>query len=127
MITWRGYSHSTGTVQSNAGTCTAPDPARFIDAYATDLAAALSSLQERADLDPTVTLGLGISIGGMSMLDLAAETGHRLTAVINISGGVWPDAKPFEPDPAYGRFEDELVRLVGGWAAQRSRHSGSMS
>lgn len=117
VVTWRGYGNSTGTVQNDSGTCTAPDPARFIDAHAADLSAALSSLQARPDVDPAITLGLGISIGGASMLDLAAKTGHPLTAVINISGGVWHDAKPFEPNPACGPFEDELLRSVGRWGS----------
>lgn len=115
VITWRGYGTSTGTVQNDAGTCTAPDPARFIDAHAADLAAAVSSLQARPDVDSAITLGLGISIGGASMLDLAAAPGHPLTAVIDISGGVWHRAKPFEPNPACGPFEDELVRSVSRW------------
>ena len=115
VIVWRSYGNSTGTVQNDAGTCTAPDPAKFVDAHAADLAAALSSLQARPDVDPAITLGLGTSIGGASMLDLAAEPGHKLTAVINISGGVWHDAKPFRPDPTCGPFEDELVRSVGRW------------
>ncbi|MET7246529.1 CocE/NonD family hydrolase [Methylobacterium sp. EM32] len=113
VVVWRGYGTSTGTVQDDAGTCAAPDPGRYIDAHAADLAAALVSLRTRPDVEPAVAIGLGISVGGMSMLDLAARSDHPLAAVINMSGGLWHNAKPFAPDPTCGPFEDELVRKVG--------------
>lgn len=113
VVVWRGYGTSTGSVQDDAGTCAAPNPGTYIDAHAADLAAALVSLRRRPDVEPAVAIGLGISIGGVSMLDLAARPDHPLAAVVNISGGVWHDAKPFAPDPACGPFEGELVRTVG--------------
>lgn len=116
-IVWRGYGSSSGTLQDEAGTCTRPDVARFLDAHADDLMAALASLRSRPDVDPNVTLGLGVSIGGVSMLDLAARPNHPLTAVINISGGLYHDARPFAPNPACGQFEADLVREISSFGA----------
>lgn len=113
VVVWRGYGRSSSAVQNEAGTCTAPEVGRFLDSHAADLAAALASLRERSDVDPATAIGVGISIGGVSMLDLAARSGRPLTAVINISGGVWHDAKAFAPNPACKPFEDDLVHTVG--------------
>jgi predicted esterase len=79
------------------------------------LAAALGALRARSDVDPTITLGLGFSIGGVSMLDLAARGDHPLTAVINISGGLYHDAKRFRPNAACSAFERDLVREVSSF------------
>ena len=113
VVNWRGYGSSSGALQEALGTCTAPAPHLFLDAHVADLGAALTALRARPDADPTIALGLGISIGGAAMLDLAAEAGHPLTAVVNISGGVYHNATPFMPDPACGAFEAELVRTIG--------------
>ncbi|MET3449743.1 hypothetical protein [Ralstonia sp. 1138] len=67
--------------------------ARFLDEHADDLSAALAVLQVRPDVDRTRVLGVGISICGAPMLDLAARPNRPLTAVINISGGLYRDAK----------------------------------
>ena len=119
VVVWRGYGTSTGTIQSDMGTCSTPRLGRYLDAHAADLAAALDTLRARPDVDPAVVLGLGFSIGGMSMLDLAARPDHPLTAVVNISGGVWHNAKPYAPHPDCGPFEAELVRTVGTWGGAK--------
>ncbi|AOB32129.1 hypothetical protein AKI39_17515 [Bordetella sp. H567] len=116
-IVWRGYGHSSGVVQDEAGTCTRPDVARYLDARADDLAAALASLRTRPDVDNTTVLGVGTSVGGVSMLDLAARPDRPLTAVINLSGGLYHDARPFAPNPACGPFETALVRQVSAFGA----------
>ena len=113
VVNWPGYGLSSGALQEKAGTCTAPNPKEYLDAHAADLSGALAALRARADADPTIAVGLGISIGGASMLDLAAQADHPLTAVVDISGGLYHNAKPFMPDPACGAFEAELVRTVG--------------
>ena len=116
-VMWRGYGTSSGVDQWEAGTCTAPGTGRFLDAHADDLAAALATLRARRDVDPAIALGVGVSIGGASMLDLAARSDRPLTAVINISGGIYLDAKPFHPDPRCGPFETDLVREFSSFGA----------
>ncbi|GGF00697.1 hypothetical protein GCM10011611_02860 [Aliidongia dinghuensis] len=118
-IAWRGYGGSSGTVQNEAGTCIRPEVARFLDAHADDLEAALISLRTRPDVDRNVALGLGVSIGGVSMLDLAARPDRPLTAVVNVSGGLYHDARQFEQNPACGPFEADLAGEVSSFGAAR--------
>lgn len=111
-IVWPGYGHSTGSFKDEAGTCTEPNVARFLDQHGKELGAALATLRERPDVDPSLALGVGISIGGASMLDLAAQPDRPLTAVINISGGVYhyADANVGTPEPNCSLYQADLVR-----------------
>lgn len=108
-IVWPGYGRSSGNFMDEAGTCTAPDVGRFLDAHAIELSGALRALRERSDVDPTVALGIGFSIGGAAMLDLASQAARPLTAVINISGGVYHYSKPGRPMESCEAYQDDLV------------------
>ncbi|MFH7457135.1 hypothetical protein RA277_31510, partial [Pseudomonas syringae pv. tagetis] len=66
-----GYGRSTGRCMDEAGNSTSPDLARFLDTKGKELGAALATLRKRPDVDPSLAQGVGISIGGASMLDLA--------------------------------------------------------
>jgi pimeloyl-ACP methyl ester carboxylesterase len=114
-VVWRGYGDSTGAVQDEAGTCAAPEVARFFNAHANDLGQVLNALHSRPDADPATTLGVGISIGGASMLDLAARADHPLTAVVNISGGIYHYNTPGVPASSCDRFNADLVRTMNGF------------
>jgi dienelactone hydrolase len=109
-IVWPGYGRSTGRFMDEAGTCANPDVARFLDAHGKELGAALASLRERPDVDPSLVLGLGISIGGASMLDLAAQPGRPLSAVINISGGVYHYTNVGSPESDCSLYQADLLR-----------------
>lgn len=111
-IVWPGYGHSTGTFANNAGNCVTPDVAQFLDAHGNELAAALVALRKRPDVDPSVALGIGISIGGASMLNLAAHVDRPLTAVINVSGGVYHYTKVGNADPECPLYQDDLIRNI---------------
>ncbi|MBM0137841.1 hypothetical protein ACKUFS_24370 [Pseudomonas cannabina] len=109
-VVWPGYGRSTGRFIDEAGNCTNPDVARFLDTHGKELGAALATLRKRPDVDPSVALGVGISIGGASMLDLAAQPEHPLTAVINISGGVYHYSTVGSPDANCSLYNTDLVR-----------------
>ncbi|MCV4286021.1 alpha/beta hydrolase [Pseudomonas capsici] len=109
-IVWPGYGRSTGSFMDKGGNCTTPDVARFLDAHGKELGAALATLRERPDVDPSLALGVGISIGGASMLNLAAQPGHPLAAVINISGGVYHYTRVGTADADCSLYQTDLVR-----------------
>ncbi len=109
-IVWPGYGRSTGTFMNEGGTCTDPNVARFLDAHGKELGAALAAVRERPDVDPSLAVGVGISIGGASMLDLAAQPGHPLAAVINISGGVYHYTNVGSADSDCSLYQTDLVR-----------------
>ncbi|WP_397459182.1 hypothetical protein AB3464_05890 [Pseudomonas asplenii] len=109
-IVWPGYGRSTGIFMNEGGTCTAPDVGRFLDAHGEELGAALAAVRERPDVDPSLAIGVGISIGGASMLDLAAQPGRPLAAVINISGGVYHYTNVGTADSDCSLYQTDLVR-----------------
>ncbi|MDU8498687.1 hypothetical protein RYB01_05750 [Pseudomonas syringae] len=109
-VVWPGYGRSTGRFIDEAGNCTNPDVARFLDTHGKELGAALATLRKRPDADPSLAMGVGISIGGASMLDLAAQPDHPLAAVINISGGVYHYSTVGSPDANCSLYKADLVR-----------------
>ncbi|KPW09356.1 Uncharacterized protein ALO42_03712 [Pseudomonas syringae pv. atrofaciens] len=109
-IVWPGYGRSTGRFMDEAGNCTNPDVARFLDTHGEELGAALAALRKRPDVDPSLALGVGISIGAASMLDLAARPDHPLAAVINISGGVYHYSTMGSPEADCSLYQADLVR-----------------
>lgn len=109
-IVWPGYGRSTGVFMDDGGTCAHPSVARFLDSHGDELGAALATLRKRPDVDPSLALGVGISIGGASMLDLAAQPNRPLAAVINISGGVYHYTKVGAADANCSLFQQDLVR-----------------
>lgn len=111
-IVWPGYGRSTGTFMNEGGTCTEPYVARFLDAHGKELGAALAAIRERPDADPSLAVGVGISIGGASMLDLAAQPGRQLAAVINISGGVYHYTNVGSADSNCSLYQTDLVRTL---------------
>ena len=109
-IVWPGYGNSTGKFMNRAGTCAAPNVAMFLDTHGNELAAALTALRKRPDVDRSVVLGVGVSIGGASILDLASRPDRPLTAAINISGGVYHYDRVGVPTPGCALFKADLIR-----------------
>ncbi|MCD5997548.1 hypothetical protein KDX38_28880 [Pseudomonas sp. CDFA 602] len=116
-IIWPGYGHSSGRFRDDGGNCTAPRVADFLNEHGAELGAALVAIRQRSDVDPSLALGVGVSIGGASMLNLGAQSGHPLAAIINISGGVyhsthWADA------PNCSLFQSDLIQTVSKFGAE---------
>lgn len=105
----RGYGKSDGDAVDDAGTCAAPDVARYLDAQADDLEATLRAIAKRPDVDMGHVLAIGNSAGGAAVMALAARPTAQLSAVVNISGGLGRSLGPFHPDPACASYESDLV------------------
>ncbi|PWC91357.1 hypothetical protein TSH100_00205 [Azospirillum sp. TSH100] len=114
-VVWPGYGRSTGTFMNKAGDCAQPNVSLFLDAHGDELAAALAALRNRSDVDPSTTLGVGVSIGGASMLDLAGRKDRPLTAAVNISGGVYHYTKVGVAESNCSLYQDDLVRNFSGF------------
>lgn len=108
-VVWPGYGRSTGHFIEGGGDCAHPTVDRFLDARGKELGAALTALRKRPDVDPSTALGVGVSIGGAAMMDLAAQPGRPLTAVIRFSGGVYHYTQVGSPDEC-PLFQVDLVR-----------------
>jgi dienelactone hydrolase len=59
---------------------------------AADIDAVKRLIVRRADADPSRVVGIGVSVGGATMLAWAAERPEGLVAVVNVSGGSGSDA-----------------------------------
>ncbi len=105
----RGYGASDGEVAEHAGNCVSPDVARYLDAHADDLEAALQSIAQRPDADMGRVLAIGDSAGGAAVMALAARKAVPLAAVVNVSGGLAHDHQAFQLNPACATFESDLV------------------
>lgn len=105
----RGYGKSDGEVADAAGTCTAPDVRRYLDAHADGLEAALRSIARRPDADMGQVIAIGDSGRGAAVMALAARSSVRLSAVVNVSGGLGRRLGPFRPDPACAPYESDVV------------------
>jgi dienelactone hydrolase len=108
-VVWPGYGRSTGRFIEGGGDCAHPTVDRFLDAHGKELGAALTALRKRPDVDPSTALGVGVSIGGAAMMDLAAQPGRPLTAVISLSGGIYHYTQVGSPDEC-PLFQADLVR-----------------
>lgn len=87
----RGYGTSEGDAYRGNDTCDTPDPTSYIYHHAADLDAALTTLSQRPDADPTQIIAMGHSAGALAVL--AMKTPHLR---FNISGGMyrWEDGAP---------------------------------
>lgn len=109
-VEWPGYGRSSPSFMENTGKCSSPTMGPFLNSHADVLASALAALRARTDVDPSTALGVGISIGGASMLTLAGRSGRPLKAVINISGGVFHANNAGDPESNCGLSQDDLLR-----------------
>lgn len=88
----RGYGLSDGTPGiAPSGpfvSCQQQDFEKAFDAEAEDLEAALRVIAERPDADGNRMIAMGPSVGGATVLALAARAPKGLVAAINVSGGM---------------------------------------
>lgn len=116
-ILWPGYGSSTGMFRDDGGNCSNPRVASFFKERVEELSGALADLRKRDDVDPNNTLGLGFSIGGASMLALAAQPDHPLKAVINISGGLYHYNHSGDAVKDCQLFRQDLIHTVSKYGS----------
>jgi dienelactone hydrolase len=92
VVIRRGYGQSDGLPGLSLGSaymsCENSDLARGFDVEAEDLDGALKALAARPDADPSRVIAIGQSLGGGTVLALAARQPAGLLGVVNVSGGV---------------------------------------
>jgi dienelactone hydrolase len=99
-----GYGESSGGMDpENSGGCSRKNYAPGFDAAATSALDVLRYARTQRFTDPTRTVILGQSFGGMSSIALAARRPEGVSAFINFAGGGGgdPDTHPFEPCQAH--------------------------
>ncbi len=82
----RGFGRSQGPFVEGF-TCASADFSHALATAAEDIEAVRVAIARRPDADRTRVLGLGVSVGGASMLTWAATRPEGLAGVINLSGG----------------------------------------
>jgi dienelactone hydrolase len=118
VVVRRGFGHSEGPTPYVLKQCRNGDYAASLAAQTDDIEAAMKAVGRRNDADISTVLAFGISVGGATVLDLAARQPEGLKAVVNIAGGIKTFAKPGGP-PASCKPED-LIPLFGR-LGERSR------
>jgi dienelactone hydrolase len=108
VVMRRGFGRSDGPPPVRLS-CTAESLAAWFDADADDLAAALNTIGQRPDADPTRVIVIGESAGGAAAIALSARNPKGLLAVINVSGGF---------ASAQCRMEDFLVSAFRAYGAK---------
>ncbi len=88
VVVRRGFGRSEGKQPYALRGCRNGDYAPALDDQADDIEAAMNAIGRRSDADVGQTIALGISIGGATILNLAARNPAGLRAVVNVSGGI---------------------------------------
>lgn len=109
----RGFGKSDGPF-AEGYTCPAPDFRRALETAAEDIEAVRAAVARRPDADAARVLGLGVSVGGASMLAWAATRPEGLVGIVNVSGGTG------SPTAGKNCDEDALVSAFASFGA-RSR------
>ncbi len=95
----------------------------LLDDQTDDIEAAMQSIGRRPDADIGRTIALGVSVGGATVLNLAARNPAGLRAVVNVSGGIRSlpreggppvTCKPEDLMPVFARM-GERSRLPSLW------------
>jgi pimeloyl-ACP methyl ester carboxylesterase len=105
----RGYGRSEGSAFLDIGTCQEPAAAAYLDHHAVDIEAALDAIGKRADADMSRVLLIGKSVGGAVALDVASRQKVRITAVINVSGGVSAFTPKLAVNPDCDLLQSDVV------------------
>ncbi|MBI4274287.1 MAG: alpha/beta fold hydrolase [Rhizobiales bacterium] len=87
VVMRRGFGQSDGPISTPVSCQTTSLVERFT-ADADDLQAALESISQRSDADPTRIIAIGVSAGGAAVVALSARNPANLAGVINVSGGL---------------------------------------
>jgi pimeloyl-ACP methyl ester carboxylesterase len=111
-FTRRGFGGSDGPFAEGYGDCKKPNYSRALATAAEDIAAVHRAVSMWPEADTTRFLGLGVSVGGASMLAWAASRPEGLVGIINIAGGTGSFAQGKNCD------ESQLVSTVASFGAQ---------
>jgi dienelactone hydrolase len=123
VVVRRGFGRSGGKQSYVLRGCRNGEYAPILDDQAKDLEAALKAIARRPDADVNEVVALGVSVGGATVLNLAARNPPGLRAVINVSGGIrstpregGPPAtcKPEDLTPVFASF-GERTRIPSLW------------
>ena len=87
VVMRRGFGASDGPPPAPLS-CRSTSFLERFDGDADDLAAALNTIAQRPDADPTRVIAIGASAGGAAVMALSARNPPGLVAVINVSGGL---------------------------------------
>ena len=87
VVVRRGFGRSEGKQPYVLRGCRNGDYAT-LDDQADDLEAAIQAIGRRSDADVGQMVALGVSVGGATVLNLAARNPAGLRAVVNVSGGL---------------------------------------
>ncbi|HEX2724219.1 MAG TPA: alpha/beta fold hydrolase, partial [Beijerinckiaceae bacterium] len=123
VVVRRGFGRSGGKQPHALRGCRNGEYAPVLDDQANDLEAALKAVARRPDADVGQVVALGVSVGGATVLNLAARNPPGLRAVINVSGGVRSvpredgppvTCKPEDLTPVFASF-GERMRVPSLW------------
>jgi dienelactone hydrolase len=118
VVVRRGFGQSGGKAPYALRGCRDSNYSQLLDDQADDLQAALAAIAKRPDADPSQALAVGVSVGGATVLNLAARNPYGLRAVVNVSGGVQSVSRSGEGAPTC--TADDLVSVFAALGA-RSR------
>jgi dienelactone hydrolase len=88
VVVRRGFGRSEGKQSYVLRGCRDGDFASPLNDQADDIEAAMKAIGRRADPDSDQVIAVGRSVGGATVLNLAARNPPGLRAVINVSGGM---------------------------------------
>jgi dienelactone hydrolase len=114
----RGFGRSEGRQPYSLRGCSNGDYATGLNDQADDIEAAIKAIARRGDADPDQVTALGVSVGGATVLNLAARNPPGLRAVVNVSGGV--RTQPREGSPPVTCKPEDLVPAFASMG-ERSR------
>jgi dienelactone hydrolase len=117
VVVRRGFGRSEGKQPYVLRGCRNGDYAT-LDDQADDLEAAIAAIGRRSDADIGQMIALGVSVGGATVLNLAARNPPGLRAVVNVSGGL--RVRPREGGPPVTCKPEDLVPVFGRMG-ERSR------
>lgn len=118
VVIRRGFGRSGGKQPYALRGCRNGEYAPVLDDQASDLEAALKAIARRPDADVSQVIALGISVGGATVLNLAARNPPGLRAVINVSGGI--RTAPREGGPPVTCKPDDLTPVFASFG-ERTR------
>jgi dienelactone hydrolase len=88
VVVRRGFGRSSGKQPYVLRGCRQGEYGPVLDDQADDIEAAMKAIGRRFDADINQVVALGVSVGGATVLNLAARNPAGLRAVINVSGGM---------------------------------------
>jgi dienelactone hydrolase len=116
VVVRRGFGRSEGKEPYALRRCRDGEFAPVLEDQANDLEAALKAIARRPDADVSQVIALGVSVGGATVLNLAARNPSGLRAVINVSGGI--RTTPREGGPPVTCKREDLTPVFASFGAR---------